>query len=212
MRDSIPVLNPGTPGSHPGLKAGAKLLSHPGILAYFHSWTPSINNEPGRHFKSTNMSMSLLCLTHWSRITSRWIQSSCTDKILLSLASAYLFISFLLCCLASCLHWNNIKFLPIQTFTHVLLSTYMTLLPTPSCWSWAWITPTCLWTQFQYSLSQGGLHGPSSANAILCTTPISDKVFLWWFQGILCFSWLTIITTVIVFLVRGYLFNSYLSH
>ena len=24
-------LDPGTPGSHPGLKAGAKLLSHPGI-------------------------------------------------------------------------------------------------------------------------------------------------------------------------------------
>ena len=24
-------LNPGTPGSHPGLKAGAKPLSHPGI-------------------------------------------------------------------------------------------------------------------------------------------------------------------------------------
>ena len=29
--DSILGLNPGTPGSHPGPKAGAKLLSHPGI-------------------------------------------------------------------------------------------------------------------------------------------------------------------------------------
>ena len=24
-------LNPGTPGSHPGLKAGAQMLSHPGV-------------------------------------------------------------------------------------------------------------------------------------------------------------------------------------
>ena len=28
-------LNPGTPGSHPGLKAGAKPLSHPGIPCVF---------------------------------------------------------------------------------------------------------------------------------------------------------------------------------
>ena len=33
-------LNPGTPGSHPGPKAGAKPLSHPGIppLKYFYYW------------------------------------------------------------------------------------------------------------------------------------------------------------------------------
>ncbi|CAD7688752.1 unnamed protein product [Nyctereutes procyonoides] len=31
MWDSIPGLNPGTPGSRPGLKAGIKPLSHPGI-------------------------------------------------------------------------------------------------------------------------------------------------------------------------------------
>ena len=29
--DSIPGLDPGTPGSHPGPKAGTKPLSHPGI-------------------------------------------------------------------------------------------------------------------------------------------------------------------------------------
>ena len=28
-------LNPGTPGSRPGLKAGAKLLNHPGIPPFF---------------------------------------------------------------------------------------------------------------------------------------------------------------------------------
>ena len=28
-------LNPGTPGSHPGLKAGAKPLSHSGIPIFF---------------------------------------------------------------------------------------------------------------------------------------------------------------------------------
>ena len=31
MWDSILGLNPGTPGSHPGLKVGAKPLSHPGV-------------------------------------------------------------------------------------------------------------------------------------------------------------------------------------
>ena len=30
-RDPDVGLNPGSPGSHPGLKAGAKLLSHPRI-------------------------------------------------------------------------------------------------------------------------------------------------------------------------------------
>ena len=30
-REPVVGLNPGSPGSHPGPKAGAKLLSHPGI-------------------------------------------------------------------------------------------------------------------------------------------------------------------------------------
>ena len=34
-RDSIPGLDHGTPGSRPGPKAGAKPLSHPGILQRF---------------------------------------------------------------------------------------------------------------------------------------------------------------------------------
>ena len=33
--DSIPGLGPGTPGSRPGPKAGAKPLSHPGIPLFF---------------------------------------------------------------------------------------------------------------------------------------------------------------------------------
>ena len=34
----------GTPGSHPGLKAGAKPLSHPGIpITLFLKWTKNLN-------------------------------------------------------------------------------------------------------------------------------------------------------------------------
>ena len=34
FREPDAGLDPGTPGSCPGLKAGAKLLTHPGILTY----------------------------------------------------------------------------------------------------------------------------------------------------------------------------------
>ena len=37
--DSIPGLDPGTPGSRPGRKAGTKPLSHPGILVYFFNYS-----------------------------------------------------------------------------------------------------------------------------------------------------------------------------
>ena len=33
-------LDPGTPGSHPGLKAGAQLLSHPGVPLFLHLYSP----------------------------------------------------------------------------------------------------------------------------------------------------------------------------
>ena len=40
-------LNPGTPGSGPGLKAGAKLLSHPGIPEDFFLGKVSLVYLPG---------------------------------------------------------------------------------------------------------------------------------------------------------------------
>ena len=47
MREPDMGLNPGTPGSHPGLKAGIQLLSHPGILNYTDLMMLNLLYNPG---------------------------------------------------------------------------------------------------------------------------------------------------------------------
>lgn len=80
------------PCYHPSQAQRSPLGCSNGLPSYFHSWTPSLNKNPERHFKTTNRSMLQLCLIHWPPIIGRWVQCSCIDKILLGLASASLFI------------------------------------------------------------------------------------------------------------------------
>ena len=54
-------LNPGTPGSHPGPKAGAKPLSHPGIPLMSHSYSRKqiVSLSPRMDARATNKVLSL---------------------------------------------------------------------------------------------------------------------------------------------------------